>query len=278
MSKNIFLIFALFFLMLSLTGCGETKSLDYNIDKEIEKVINIEPFQEDLLNEELQESLKEESTNEDLAIVDTSLIGYEGAKNELPISAMFDRKPESYNEKIYDWLGEKWTLTAFENKNNDEITGIRLLLGFSVNDMEYAHRRIRELTNNFLKLYNNIVYSSNIYEYKLENTYDAPIEFIASIDKSFISYKVLMYDTGNGTSFPCIQIFFVAKEPLHDVSDNDLAYEINHLRNVIDKKDEEVLLRTIKLSPTMGYIIDEPKSKEDMTPEEELISSGVFYK
>lgn len=259
-----------------LSGCGKTETVNYNFDAEIEKIISVDAYDENLLDKELQDSLKKDAVNEDLALVDTSLIGYEQAANKLPLEAMFDKPDGFYDDKTFDWLGEKWSVTAFVNSNNLETTAIRLQLGFDPQDKEYAQRKIRELSDKFLMEYGTIRHYSNIYEYDLEETNDTPIEIVASIEEAFITYRVYLYNSDSG-KFPCVQIFFTSKDGLHDVDNSDLAMEVRYLKNVVDKEDEEVLLKTIRLSPSAGYIVDEPKSKENMTPEDKLVSGGVFY-
>ena len=277
MRKSILLISMISCFILMLTGCGKTETVDYNLDAEIEKIISVDAYSEELLNKELQDSLKQEAVNEDLALLNVDLIGYKDAKNIAPIEYMFERQADFYKDKTLDWFGEKWTVNAFENKYNSLITGVRVLLGFDPTDEEYAQRKIRELTDKFLMEYGNIIYSSNIYEYDLNNLDESPVELVASIEDAFITYRILEYHVDDERSLPCIQIFFVSKENMHDISDNDLAFEIKYIKNVVDRDVEEVLLKTIKLDPNAGYIINEPKSRENMTPEEELISGGVFY-
>lgn len=277
MKKSILLLIVLC-LVMSLTACGnKNNEINYNIDSEIEKIINLEAYNEDLLDKEKQDKLKENAVNYDLSLIDSSLIGYDGADNKLPIENMFNRDTYFYETVDFDWLGELWTVNIFENSYTTELTAIRLLLGFDVNDMDYAQRKIRELSDNFLKKYSNVVYTSNLYEYNLQSTYDTPLDIIVSTEEAFITYRIFMFENEKDAPFPCIQIFFIDKEALHDISNADLNIEIERIKKLVDKNLEEVLLRTIKLSPTMGYIIDEPKKEENKTPEEQLISGGIFY-
>ena len=85
----------------------------------------------------------------------------------------------------------------------------------------------------------------------------------------------MMYELNNDRTIPAIQVFFINKEMTHDLSNTDLMVEINHLKNIA--ADEKIVLKTVVLHPNLGFIIDEPKDESERTPEENLISGGVFY-
>lgn len=279
MKKIISLLLIISCLTITLTGCGSSsKQINYDLDKEIEKITSPELYPEELLDVELQESLKNNAQNEELALLDTSLIGYPEADNKLPVEYMFDRDLNFYEASTIDWMGEKWTFIPYFSNYNGLVTGISFALTFNPDDLDYAHRKINELNNGFLKHYNNIIFNSNIYEYDVESLKESPIELIASTDEAYITYKVMYYYLGEKVS-PAIQIMFIDKTAVHDISNNpDLGEEIEHLKVVVNKNVEEILLKTIYLGSSSGYVIDEPKSEENMTPEEKLIAGGVFYK
>ena len=270
---SLFLIFTL--LIVCLSGCGNQKVLNYNIDSEIEKITSPELYPEELLDEQLQEKLRDDATNEGTNLLDVDLIGYEAAPNKLPIDYMFSGNSDFYAQETIDWLGEKWTFNAYKSQYNADRTAVRLILGFNENDMDYAHRRIREISDEFLKRYGNIIYQSNIYEYDLEDTLNNPVEIVAQVDEAYITYKIMMYELNNDRTIPAIQVFFINKEMTHDLSNTDLMVEINHLKNIA--ADEKIVLKTVVLHPNLGFIIDEPKDESEITPEENLISGGVFY-
>ena len=270
---SLFLIFTL--LIVCLSGCGKQKVLNYNIDSEIEKITSPELYPEELLNEQLQEELRDDATNEDTNLLDVDLIGYEAAPNKLPIDYMFSGNSDFYAQETIDWLGEKWTFNAYKSQYNADRTAVRLILGFNENDMDYAHRRIKEISDEFLKRYGNVIYQSNIYEYDLEDTLNNPVEIVAQVDEAYITYKIMMYELNNDRTIPAIQVFFINKEMTHDLSNTDLMVEINHLKNIA--ADEKIVLKTVVLHPNLGFIIDEPKDESERTPEENLISGGVFY-
>ena len=279
MKKIFSLLLIISCLTMTLTGCGSsTKEINYDLDKEIEKITSPDLYPEELLDTKLQESLRNDAQNEELELLDADLIGYADADNKLPIEYMFDRNTAFYEAETVDWMGEKWTFIPYFSNYTSLVTGINFSLTFNPDDLDYAHRKINELNNAFLKHYGNIIFSSNVYEYSVENLKETPIELIASTEEAYIIYKVFYYQLAEETA-PAIQIMFIDKEPVHDVSNNpDLGYQIEHLKTVVNKNTEEILLKTVSLSSSAGYVMDEPKSEENMTPEEQLIAGGVFYK
>ena len=274
MKLKIYLIMICCVLLLLLTGCGK-QEVNYNIDAEIDKIINMGLFPEELLDKEVQEDLKDNASERDLSIINIDSIGYNDADNKLPVDGLFGQSSKFYDYDKIDWLGEKWSMSSYRNQYTTTVTGVRFLLGFDKNDMEYAHRRIKELTTEVLKKYNNVIYQSNVYEYDLLKTELSPIEFVFSTDEAYISYKIMMYYINDTETVPAIQIFFLDKEKVHDMSKIDLKIEVEYLKEII--ATEKIKLSTVTTHPVLGIIISEEKDESEYSPEEELLSGGVFY-
>lgn len=279
--KYLLILFSTLF-VITLSGCTNSKKIDYDIDGQISSLVEKDSYYpEEVLNEELQEKLIEEQVNNEDIILDHTLINFEGASNKLPMEHLLIY-PKSYFEgRTLDWFGIAWGITAYENTEKDMVSALKLKVVYDINDLDFAKRKSRELADKFLKTYNNIVYTDNIYEYDFSKLEYAPIRVIADV-KGEDLYAVLnigiFHNTFDDIKTPYTEIVFVHKEHLHDISDYELNEIINYMKTCLNSVNIKPNFNTIKLDPYNGYIIEEHKSEEDKTPEEKLNSGVIFYK
>ena len=273
--KSLILFPVVLSILLCATGCSKTEKINYDIDSEINKIISPDLYPKDLLNKDVQDELKQNATNKDIAFVDPTLIGYESAKNQIPTEELFLYTKQNQDATTFDWLGEKWSMTRFEYKL--DISAVRIRVGFNNDEREYASKKIRELSDSFLRNYSNIIFESNIYEYDFEKLKETPVRLIAEIEDAYIDFNISMIGNEEIGYKPCVEVFFVHKKYLHNLDDYDLRVEIESLEKILKFNGGKSPFRTIRLSSTEGYIIVEPKDEEDLTPEEEVIAGGIFY-
>ena len=127
--KSLILFPVVLSILLCATGCSKTEKINYDIDSEINKIISPDLYPKDLLNKDVQDELKQNATNKDIAFVDPTLIGYESAKNQIPTEELFLYTKQNQDATTFDWLGEKWSMTRFEYKL--DISAVRIRVGFN---------------------------------------------------------------------------------------------------------------------------------------------------
>lgn len=265
---------------MTMTGCQKTKSIDYKIDDQLSSIPSGNYYPQDILDKDLQSKLIAEQSNNENIIIDHTLINYKDATNKMPMEDMLLYPKSYFEDKTLDWFGIEWNVTAYENEKKDMVSSIKLKVVYDINDLDFATRKSKEISDKFLKTFGNIVYSDNIYENNFANLEDSVIRVIADVKDEDL-YAVLNIGIFNNTfdniKTPYLEILFVHKNNLHDIDDYELNEIIEYMSSCLKSVNITPPFKTIKLDPYNGYIMNDPKSDEDKTPEEKLNEDTIFY-
>lgn len=273
----------LLIMLLVLSGCKNSeRDVIFDFDGEMKKITSIEPYPDGLFanaDGEFIQQLQESNTSlVDIDALQNALVSKKKT-GDIPSAQVFGELSEAALESYdgtADWLGERWTMDQFINSSTYITTAGRLRLRFNINDMEYANRRARDITTDFLKTEGDLIFYSNIYEYDILNTYNKPVVLMLDRGDVIVFYSIYMYGVEEDESIPIIDVFFIIKDELHDTSNLVLSETLDTVKQYYRMIGQTLNFRTIILTPN-GYLLQEPKNEEDLTPEERLMMGGVFY-
>ena len=282
MIKNRYILILLTLcISLTLSGCNKTKNVNYDIDKQISLIsIDKDYYPKEILNKDIQDSLIKEQTSSENIIINNSLLNNKKTTNKLPMKNLLVYPKSYFKDKTVDWFGVEWEVTPYENQQKDMVSALKLKIIYDIKDLNFATKKSKEIADKFLATYGDTIYSDNTYETNFNKLDNSVIRIISDLKDEHM-YAVLNIGIATNdfdkVKTPYLEIVFVHKDNLHDVADNELADIIQYMDVCLKSVGIKPPFKTIKLDAYNGYIVNDPKSDKDKTPEENLNSGTIFY-
>lgn len=130
------------------------------------------------------ENDSESNLNQSKLIINKDLINYKDAKRTLPEDSAFLEHPiHYYLEREYVMFDEEWIAYPIENPMDGSISMLRMVSTHPKDDLDGSNEKARKITSEFLKNFDNIIYTSNNDIENLADLNDGVIRILADLEE-----------------------------------------------------------------------------------------------